>query len=88
MSKETKCASKDIMNLSNLSATQTKELKAIKQSIKSHMKALKEKAKAEGFSHDYIKKEQKSIKQKHKEKLPTILTKEQLKELKEIENQL
>lgn len=75
------CQSKALFNLKDLSDEQIELLKQIKSSVKNSMLELKDRAKKENLTDEFVKEQQILIKQKHREKLPKILTKEQLDEL-------
>lgn len=75
------CQSKALFNLKGLSDEQIELLKQIKSSVKNSMLELKDRAKKENLTDEFVKEQQILIKQKHREKLPKILTKEQLDEL-------
>lgn len=75
------CQSKALFKLKDLSDEQIELLKQIKSSVKNSMLELKDRAKKENLTDEFVKEQQILIKQKHREKLPKILTKEQLDEL-------
>lgn len=82
LNKNQSCQSKVLFNLKDLSDEQIELLKQIKASVKNSMLELKDRAKKENLTDDFVKEQQNLVKQKHREKLPKILTKEQLDELK------
>lgn len=75
------CQSKALFNLKDLSDKQIELLKQIKSSVKNSMLELKDRVKKENLTDEFVKEQQILIKQKHRAKLPKILTKEQLDEL-------
>lgn len=82
LNKNQSCQSKVLFNLKDLSDEQIELLKQIKASVKNSMLELKDRAKKENLTDEFVKEQQNLVKQKHREKLSKILTKEQLDELK------